>query len=586
MSSLDSKDLQAILDINSKINTIQDVKTILYEISNYAAQLSDAEGASILLVDPATGNLHFEVAFSPNAEALMEMVIPKGKGIAGMVAETGKYIIVNDAQKDTRFYNAVDEHTNLVTRNLVAVPLMRHDQAIGVLEIINSHKPVGFSEDDVELLMHFAYQAAISISNALLYKDIQDKADELDYLYQISMKTNNTLDRRTLFDQIVKLIAQAAQSSRVSIMFINEESGQLEIQAAIGIPAEILPEIENALRNDKISSQVASSGELMYSNNISQAGLGRNKKLRYSSSAFISVPVKVKNIPVGVINISEPREGVRYSPSMIKMLQTVANQVGAAFESNKSYLSKIEHEKLQKELEILQMLQNALLISNFKDYQHLSIFARMKPAKIVGGDFYDLFELGPNRLGFVVGDVSGKGLPASLFMAISRSVIKAYSYYIDDPAELLNYANKIVVEDSRVGMFVTMFYGVIDTETGIVSYSNAGHNLQYIYRPRTDEFIPLNSPGIPLGIEKEERFATSSFQMEPGDYLFTFTDGILEAVNSRGEEFGLPQIQKVVREYASTNAQTFVNSIVRSVDEWADGVAQWDDMTVLAFKLA
>ncbi len=586
MSSLDRKDLQAILDINSKINTIEDVKTILYEISNYAAQLSDAEGASILLVDPASGNLHFEVAYSENAEALMEMVIPKGKGIAGSVAETGKYIIVNDTQNDKRFYNAVDEHTNLVTRSLVAVPLMRHEKAIGVLEVINSNKADGFTVDDVEVLTHFAYQAAISISNALLYKDIQDKAHELEYLFQISNHTNNTFDKKDLFTEIVKLIAKAAQSSRVSIMFINEESGQLEIQSAIGIPREVLPEIENALRNDKISSQVASSGKLMFSNNMSKSGLGRNKKLRYESSAFISVPVKIKNIPVGVINISEPQDGVRYTPSMIKMLQTVANQVGSAFESNKGYRRRIEHEKLQKELEILQMLQNALLISNFKDYQHLSIFAKMKAAKIVGGDFYDLFELGPNRLGFVVGDVSGKGLPASLFMAISRSVIKAYSYYIDDPAELLNYANKIVVEDSRVGMFVTMFYGVVDTETGIVSYSNAGHNLQYLYRPRTDEFIPLNSPGIPLGIEKDEKFSTSNVQMQPGDYLFTFTDGILEAVNAQGEEFGMDRIRKVVREYASTNAQTFVNSIVRAVDEWAGEVPQWDDMTVLAFKLA
>jgi serine phosphatase RsbU (regulator of sigma subunit)/putative methionine-R-sulfoxide reductase with GAF domain len=584
MSDIDIKDLQAILDINGKINNIRDTNSILQDISNYAASLIRAEGASILLVDKSTGELYFEVAFGENAEALYKMRIPKGMGIAGSVAQTGNHIIVNDTSKDDRFYDGIDEVTKIKTRSLLAFPLTHNDQIIGVIELVNAENPKGFLESDVSLISQFAVQAGIAISNAFLYKEIQEKANELEYLFEISNLTNTIYERKRLFDKIVVLLSNAFMSDRISIMFVNEKTGVLVIESAIGIPEEVIEKINNSLIEDRISSMVASSGKLLYSNDIVASGLGRNKRLRYNKSSFISVPVKVKNIPIGVINVSEPRAGVVYSSSMIKTLQTIANQVGSAYESNRNYLERIEHEKIAKELDIMRMLQNALLISKFDDYKNMTVYAKMKPAKIVGGDFYDVYNISPGKVGFVIGDVSGKGLPASLFMAISRSVVKAYSYYVEDPSDLLKYANTIIQDDSRVGMFVTIFYGLLDLETGLFRYSNAGHNQQMIYRPSTKEFFPLSSRGIPLGVMTTEKYETSEISVQSGDVFITYTDGIVEAVNEEGEEFGVQRLKDVIRNYASTNSATLVNAVMRAVDEWAGSVPQWDDMTVLSFK--
>lgn len=225
------------------------------------------------------------------------------------------------------------------------------------------------------------------------------------------------------------------------------------------------------------------------------------------------------------------------------------------------------------------------MISDFDSFKTVSVFAKMQTAEIVGGDFYDIYNLTPNRIGFVIGDVSGKGLPASLYMAVSRSVVKAYAFHTKEPHRLLEYSNDILVEDSRVGMFVTMFYGCIDLNRMALEYSNAGHNLQYLYKPAEGQFISLSSKGIPLGISKSENYVSTTSTLEHGDIIFCFTDGIIDAVNDKGTDFGLDRLKRIFREYSSLNASAIVNIIFRELDLWSNGAPQWDDMTLLVFKI-
>ncbi len=580
---LEISDFQAILDINQKINAITDVKSILKDISHYAGVLLDAEGASILLRNPQTGDLHFEVAFGESSDTLYDIVVPKGKGIAGYAAEKQEPVIVDDAEKDERFYPEVDSVTKLKTRCLVAMPLVNKGTTIGVIEVMNPAKGK-FTDDDIVILKQFAEQAAIAISNALLYKKLKDRAREIEYLYQISNLTNSLCTRKELFDKILKLLSKIFSSERISIMLINEETGKLYIEAAMGIPKDVIEKTENIIYVEKISNQVLNDGKAIFSNDIEKQGISKNKKLRYRSRSFISAPIKVQNIPIGVINVSEPRRGVRYNEEMAKLLQTIANQVGQAYQSILSYQERIENEKLKKEIEIMKMIQNALLLSNFKDYQNLSVFAKMKSAEVVSGDFYDIYKLSPTKLGIVIGDVSGKGLPASLYMAVSRSVIKAYAHHINKPGDMLKMANEILVDDSRVGMFVTLFYGIVDLETSTLIYSNAGHNLQYVYRASQNELIPLKSKGIPLGINRKESYDSVELKLESQDIIICLTDGIVDAMNVSGEVFGLERVKNILKNYSATNANTIVNSIFREVEEWSKNTPQWDDMTIVVVK--
>lgn len=345
--ALKIEDLQAVLDINRKINSIEDVRSILNDISHYSGVLLNAEGASILLVDPDTNNMFFEVAFGENADALSDVIVPKGKGIAGYAAQTKEHVIVYDAEKDERFYKGVDEKTNLKTKNLLAMPLIHNEKSIGVIEVINPAKKI-FTDDDVMLLKQFAEQAATAIANALLYKAIQTRAKELEYLYQISNLTNLTYDRKVLFSKIVELLSKIFNSHRVSIMFINEKTGNLHIESAIGMPQDVVEKMEHSLDIDKISSRAMKQGKTIYSNDIEKTGLGRNKRFRYKNASFICTPIKIKNICVGVINISEPKKWARYTPEMIKTLRTIANQVGHTYESILSYNEQLDMKRSKR----------------------------------------------------------------------------------------------------------------------------------------------------------------------------------------------------------------------------------------------
>ncbi|URA09838.1 SpoIIE family protein phosphatase [Thermospira aquatica] len=582
--ALGIQDLEAILDISQKINSLARPKDILQDIALYATKLLNAEGASVLLVDQETGDLHFEVAFGLSFDKLLSIVVPRGKGIAGQVAQTKTYRIVNDTSQEKDFYSGVDRLTQTQTRNLVAVPLLRNDIVIGVLEVVNA-RDGGFDEEDVLLLQSFANQAAIAIWNSFLYQEIKDRAKEMEYLYRISNLTTSSFNQREVFDQIVSLIQEVFESERVSIMFHDEKKNALILFAGTGMDKDLTEKIQIPLDSDRISAMVMKKNRAFFTNNIEQQGI-KNKRLRYQKGAFMAVPIRSKNIPIGVLSVSEPHENVSYSIEKVKLLQTIASQVGYTYEALNIYQERIEHEKLRKEIDILRMLQNALLIKDFTHFSKLSLGAQMIPAEVVGGDFYDVFELDKNHIGFVIGDVSGKGLPASLFMAVSRSVLKAYAYQLQEPDKVLEKANNILYDDSRVGMFVTVFYGVLNLETSELRYANAGHNMQYVYRGQTNQIHLLTGKGIPLGIQPKTEYESQSIMLNPYDLVFLVTDGVIEANNANGVEFGFQNLKKVVETYGNMSASAFVQALIREVEKWSEGVLPWDDITVLAFKLA
>ncbi|MFN3660254.1 MAG: GAF domain-containing SpoIIE family protein phosphatase, partial [Brevinematales bacterium] len=355
--------------------------------------------------------------------------------------------------------------------------------------------------------------------------------------------------------------------------------------AGTGIDENVAEKVDIPLESDRISAMVMKKNRAFFTNNIEQQGF-KNKRLRYQKGAFMAVPIRSKNIPVGVLSVSEPKENVVYSLEKVKLLQTIASQVGYTHDTLKIYQERIEHEKLRREIDILRMLQNALLIKDFTRFSKLSLAARMTPAEVVGGDFYDVFELDENHVGFVIGDVSGKGLPASLFMAVSRSVLKAYAYQLTDPGEVLGMANHILYDDSRVGMFVTVFYGILNLESCEFRYANAGHNMQYVYRGQTNQVHLLSGRGIPLGIQPDAQFETQSLILTPYDLVFLVTDGVIEANNQNGMEFGFGNLKRVVESYGNMSASAFVQALFREIEEWSEGMVPWDDITVLAFKLA
>ncbi|WP_242385416.1 PP2C family protein-serine/threonine phosphatase [Phocaeicola sartorii] len=254
-------------------------------------------------------------------------------------------------------------------------------------------------------------------------------------------------------------------------------------------------------------------------------------------------------------------------------------------------LSQHEHsqlESIKNDLQIAGEIQQAILPRMFPPFSDLKeqvdIFASMTPAKDVGGDFYDFFRIDKDRLGFVIADVSGKGVPASLFMAVSRTLIRATGLRGDLSSECLTYVNKLLCNESLDSMFVTVFYGIYDCSTGEIDYTNAGHNPPYVLRRNNAvEVLPLSTNFI-MGVFDDFVYTNTQFKLEPGDALVMYTDGVTEAFNENKEQFSEARLEKSLLTVPGADSQEIIEAVIEDVKDFAGNEEQSDDITMLTIK--
>jgi sigma-B regulation protein RsbU (phosphoserine phosphatase) len=245
-----------------------------------------------------------------------------------------------------------------------------------------------------------------------------------------------------------------------------------------------------------------------------------------------------------------------------------------------------EHDKLvsiQHDLNISRDIQQAILPKIFPPFPNevnFDIYASMEAANEVGGDFYDFFLIDEHRLGFVIGDVSGKGISAAIFMAVSRTLIRATGLKGDSVSECMQYANDLLCKDSVSSMFVTVFYGILNTQTGEVDYVNAGHNPPYILS--ADGIRPVEmTNGLVLGVLDDFTFESKKITLKKGEQLLLYTDGVIEAINREEVAYGEQKFEKFLENNLNLPIETVIENSFTDVSDFVDGAPQSDDITVL-----
>ena len=241
---------------------------------------------------------------------------------------------------------------------------------------------------------------------------------------------------------------------------------------------------------------------------------------------------------------------------------------------------------LQLELNIASRIQQSILPCNFPPFPgrtDFEIFAQMTPAREVGGDFYDFFLIGQNRLGFVIGDVSGKGVPAAIFMAVCRTLLKATALQGGSAADCIKYVNDTLTRQSD-SMFVTIFYGILHTDTGELEYCIAGHNPPYVV-PIAGEPMRLEEPaGLLAGLFEHAAYETGRVTLNPGDGVFLYTDGVTESEDANQEFFGEQRLTGLLARVPGGSAEEMVRSVLGEVRIYTRGALPTDDITVLALR--
>jgi len=249
-----------------------------------------------------------------------------------------------------------------------------------------------------------------------------------------------------------------------------------------------------------------------------------------------------------------------------------------------------EHDQLvsiQNDLEIARDIQQSIIPRQFPPFPgrtDFELYASMNAAKSVGGDFYDFFLIDEDHLGIVMADVSDKGIPAAIYMAVSRTIIHASAIKEMEPQECLYFSNNLLAKDNENSMFVTVFYGILNTKTGVMKYSNAGHNPPYILEK--DGGIKLIEPTHDkvLGIIENCKFKTKSINLNPGDGLFLFTDGVTEAMNPDFKLYTEEKLEGLLAEIKEGSPEEIIDTVYKSVKDHASGAVQSDDITMLALR--
>ena len=241
---------------------------------------------------------------------------------------------------------------------------------------------------------------------------------------------------------------------------------------------------------------------------------------------------------------------------------------------------------LQNELDVASKMQQSILPTSFPETPEYEVFGNMAPARNVGGDFFDIIYMENGRIGLAVADVSDKGVPAALFMMSSRTLLKGSAIGMGAPGSVLGEVNTLLTENNETVMFVTLLYAIYDPETGMLTYSNGGHcNPLLVHTDGSSEELP-HTGGVALGVMPELEYQEAHVTLAPGDTLILYTDGVSEAMNAEGEEFGIERLQDLFSAQPPSDAKQANEAVLQAVADFAGDTPQSDDVTCLVIRRA
>jgi len=268
---------------------------------------------------------------------------------------------------------------------------------------------------------------------------------------------------------------------------------------------------------------------------------------------------------------------------------TVAKTRDALDEIRRGQQAREQLNAIQQELSVAARIQQSILPGLFPAFPgrtDFDIYAAMTPAKAVGGDLYDFFLLDEDHLGFVIGDVSGKGVPAAIFMAVSRTLLRATAVQGALPGDCLTYVNSVLARQSDSGMFVTLFYGTLNLKTGELVYASGGHNPPFLFSAG-GEVRPLHcTGGLMVGLFDRGGYATDRIQLHPGDGIFLYTDGVTEAEDTAENQFSEERAMEVLASASTASMERMVQAVLAEVKAFSTGTPQLDDITAMAVRYA
>jgi sigma-B regulation protein RsbU (phosphoserine phosphatase) len=550
--------------------------------------------------------------FTPDEQAVFEQwyIAPGDEPAFDDLRQNQAPIFIYDVTTDSRLSDLII--WDLGFESLLMLPLLAQGEVMGAM-LINyrsdwfEFESVGTIHDErLVIIQGVALQTAAAVENTKLREAQQEEAYVSAALLQVAQAVANLNHLDDILSTVVRIMPILVGVERCIIFLWNDEESTFRPAQAHGIPRgaqDILlnqryapgdfPLLDDVREHDSLMTHSladppgnlqGSEGSLRIPSRFAADFLPTEAGQR-ESSTLLAVPLSVKGNVLGAMLLEEAsvsrRSRQKTKTRWQEIINGIAHQVALAVQSDLLQKEMAERERLERELQLAHEIQQTFMPRQWLDLPGWDLAFTWQSARQVAGDFYDFFELPGKRLGLVIADVADKGIPAALFMALTRTLVRAAALEEASPAAAMARVNDLLVPDAQSGMFVTAIYAVLSLETGELTYANAGHNLPLLLRSHTQELEQLEKGGMALGVLEGIRLKERVVSLRPGDCLVLYTDGITEAFSSEEEAYGEERLRATIQTAGNGSAQEMLNAISDSVIAFIGDATPSDDRTLL-----
>ncbi len=506
---------------------------------------------------------------------------------------------------------------------LVLAPLLAHGEVLGALLVQYLSDPLKsalqgletFFDERLSILQGIAHQTATAVENIYLIKSQKEEAYVSVALLQVAQAIVTSTDLHETLGSIVRITPILTGVKRVALYLLDRKSAQLRLAQSYGLPRDAdttpytldeFPLLAAALERDEIVAVPISTVLDDEWEDVPEIwtclaapepqAVGEN--LASEARLLEAIPLSVTGEALGVLLVEEPdpsrsserssaSSNLRLRPKRLEITTGISQQAALAIQNDHLKGEMFIRERLEREMQLAREIQRTFLPNQLPDLPGWDLKVWWRTAREMGGDFYDVFELPGGRLGLVIADVADKGMPAALFMVLTRTLLRASAKDSISPAEVLRQVNELLAPDAQQGMFVTLFYAVFEVQSGRFTYANTGQNPPMWARKEEQTIELLSRSGMALGVLEDLQVEERTLTLMPGDHLVMYTDGVTDTFSPDGLDYGLERLRQCVWEAAfgddrpPASAGSMLQAIDDSLQAFMDGEPPGDDSTVL-----
>jgi sigma-B regulation protein RsbU (phosphoserine phosphatase) len=559
--------------------SVLDLEELLARIPHLIARLTRFSAFSVYLLDDQQQELRIGYAVGYPEGVTSTLRLKVGQGVVGAAVAEGRPILVNDIRREPRYLGPL---RNMLSQ--LAVPMRRKGKVIGALNLLDEAAGA-FTPQDEALLRQFGAHVAVAIENARLFRSERQYVDTLEILAEIGHEISSILDLDVLLTRIAGLTKRLIDYRTFGILLLNEGTQRLEMKFAVRYGED--PTSKSLALGEGLVGWAALHKEPVLVADVSKDA--RYIDLVPDVRSELVIPMLLKDRCIGVFDLESPELNA-FTKEHKELLTLLASQAAVSIENARLYDEvRRREERIEKELRFAQRVQIALFPTEPPTLTHAEVAGRFEAARELGGDLHDYLVPASDTLVVAVGDVSGKGAPAALYGAFAAELVRSQTLRRRFTPErfsvsgVLQSMNAILHDRQLEEYYCTLCYALFDFRRGELWLSNSG--LPYPVRCSGDGCSVLELPGLPLGSFPGTQYDAMTVPLIEGDVFAFCTDGIFEALNERGVEFGRDRACEVIVAHRQEPAHHIVEAMFAAVEGFRGATPQADDMTVVVVKI-